>query len=313
LTYQVLCCGLNSKDISRLEAYLGPYCMDHCSGEELLRYYDEAVCVIVDPSSLSEGQWYFISEKRHRPCMPILFLVGSKREDLQYCLQDIPDVLQLNEENLTLGNKMELVSQTRWLCWHCTPAPMDDVFRSTRWDGGWYLLDLKTRGRDPSTGEILAVRMAYMSNYQIQWEWSAQIQPEDSSVETDMQDSITLEELVRGLDNLEHPDAPLLLFNGNAATDFLSHAYRRFGKRFTHEYLEVDNLAVRLFGYTFCREPEEILTAIGWNGVGGHVLKDPFLARVYDLSMAAFREMAEHYDVHCPGDFNTLYGEGAVD
>jgi len=72
-------------------------------------------------------------------------------------------------------------------------------------------------------------------------------------------------------------------------------------------------LAVRLFGYTFCREPEEILTAIGWNGVGGHILKDPFLARVYDLSMAAFREMAEHYDVHCPGDFNTLYGEGAVD
>jgi len=72
-------------------------------------------------------------------------------------------------------------------------------------------------------------------------------------------------------------------------------------------------LAVRLFGYTFCWEPEEILTAIGWSCVGRHVLKDLFLARVYDLSMAAFREMVEHYNALCPGDFNTLYGEGAVD
>ena len=313
MTYQVLCCGLSSKDISRLEAYLGPNCMDHCSGEELLRYYDEAVCVIVDPSSLSEEQWYFLSERRHRPYMPMLFLVGSQREEPQCFLKYIPDVLQLNEENLTLRDKMELISQTRWLCWHCTPAPMDEVFRSTQWNDGWYLLDLETRGTDSSTGEILAVRMAYMSNYQIEWEWSAQIQTQNSPIETNIQDSITLEELVRGLDNLEHTDAPLLLFNGNYVTDFLSHAYRKFGKRFTHEYLEIDNLAVRLFGYTFCREPDEILTAIGWNRVGMHVLKDPILAGVYDLSMAAFREMADHYDVHCPGDFNTLYGEGAVD
>ena len=83
MTYQVLCCGLSPKDIVRLESYLGPNCMDHCSGEELLRNYDEAVCVIVDPASLTEEQWYFLSERKHCPGMPILFWIGAQREDPQ--------------------------------------------------------------------------------------------------------------------------------------------------------------------------------------------------------------------------------------
>ena len=98
------------------------------------------------------------------------------------------------------------------------------------------------------------------------------------------------------------------------AMDWYFHAHPKYEREFQQVIVRENNNHGKISGgYTFCREPDEILTAIGWNRVGMHVLKDPILAGVYDLSMAAFREMADHYDVHCPGDFNTLYGEGAVD
>ena len=324
MIYQVLTCGLKPEDRKRIECYLDPWCLESCLADELVERYEDAVCVIADPSVLSEEQWYFLCERRRRPGMPMLLLTGEPREEAQQCIPEFCDVLQLCDgKRKVLRDQLYLVNQTRWLPWNCSSAAMDSVFRSTVWNDGWYLLDLTTSGEDPSVDEILVIRMAYMANYQIQWEWSAPITPEKpvsaeilkkkGLTEAYISDGVPLEEIVRGLNDLAYPDAPLLIFNENNTSDFITHAYRRYGKRSIHEFLEVDTLAIRLFGYTFQNKAEDILGAIGWNRVGQRALRDERLALLYDLSLAAFREMQEQYDVRAPGDFDKLYGEGAAE
>ena len=93
-------------------------------------------------------------------------------------------------------------------------------------------MDLVTSGPDPETDQILEVKLAYMANYQIQWQWSTVVKPETpvspavlqkvSIEEEELLGGMPLEELIRGLNDLQYPYAPFLLFEQDSTAGFIA-------------------------------------------------------------------------------------------
>jgi len=308
-----------------LELSLPHYNIVKCDPVRIVDEYKDSPALVINPSAVPAACWERIPVRKHEAGMPMLLLSHAPAEDLRADLIELSHTVDLTgNTDLKLRTAVKLLDLAARPCWDCSrSAIMDDTLQTTVWNDGWYLLDIETSGTDPIAHDIIAVKIAYMSNYQIEWEHATLVRPMrpippnierlTGITNEQLKDAEPLSEVVRGLNDLKYPLAPFLFTQERYIVEFLSIAYRQCWKRFTHEYLSVDALAARLFGYTLQKSPEKLLHDIGWECRGNRLLKDESLAVLYDLSMAVFCGLRENYDVRAPGDFDKLYGEGMVE
>ncbi len=320
----ILIIGLHPEEVKTLEWSMPSCQIEKCTADELLGKADGALAVVLAPDALSRPQWDALSAHGQQPGAPMILMTGAPGDDLKPNLPDFYHIIDLNSKSdTTLRRASGLLELAVNPCWDCHAISMDDTLRSTMWNDGWYLLDIETSGKNPLVDDIIAVSFAYMANYEIKGEYSTLVKPLRPISEKaeritgitneQLYDAMPLGELIRNLTDLEYPYAPFLFTSQAYMKSFLSAAYHACGKQFNAQYLSVDALAARLFGYTLMLDPSEMLDAIGCTRKGASVLQDPYLAEIYNISLAVFHGLKERFDVRAPGDFDKLYGEGMVD
>lgn len=286
------------------------------NNEKAMFIVSNAWCVFVNPKKLTATQLDILIfnhdiATRHTHAALLLFTQSFTREQQK----------QLDTDNL---NRIDLCSRF--------DRPLRDVENIVRkatmpcWDGlnrikyngfsdGWYFIDFETNGTDPLENDILSISIAYMANYQI-WEvekiYVQQNNPISEETEKELgitnemlKNGITKAELVDYLQNLPHP-APIILESEKYYLPFLKALFHLCGRKFDLPFIAVDGLAAIVFCHLRCRRVFDNLKNVERKYSRTQV-DDPYLAALYDLTLAVFENLQDRYDVHCPWQFHSLY------
>ena len=69
----------------------------------------------------------------------------------------------------------------------------------------------------------------------------------------------------------------------------------------------MDVLTAINFGYMLFRKPYDILQLIERHKYNRTAIGQPYLEKLYDLTLAVFESLQERYGVRAAGDFHSLY------
>ena len=327
MTNDIFCVGLTRTELQTLGVLLPitfqiipvtPEALDHAAVECVIA---QARCIILNPKRLSvdllddfmRGQDY--QRGNDVPVPIILFSDTMTREQRrEVFMPEYPlllvDLHERFDRNRNLAVK--LLRESAFPCWKNREA-----MRSNMFNDAWYLIDIETTGLDRWKDRIIAIRVARMANYGINWErptiYIRQPEPLPEGVaeitgitNAMLAGGVSLEEALEELDSLPCKDTPFLFTNEDFATGFLNTEYLRCGKTFDRPYVAIDKLASIPFGYLMQRKAWNIPALIGFETSG----KQPFddqLQKLYALSRCTFEALQTRYDVRCPGEFEKLY------
>ena len=327
MTNDIFCVGLTRTELQTLSVLLPitfriiPVSSETLDHTAVVRVIDQARCIILNPKRLSvdllddflRGQDY--QRWNDAPVPIILFSDTMTREQRrEVFLPEYPilsvDLHERFDRNRNLAVKLLRESTLPW--WQSREA-----MRSNMLNDAWYLIDIETTGLDRWKDRIIAIRVARMANYEINWErptiYIRQSEPLPAPVAeitgiTDemLAGGVSMEEALEELDSLPCKDTPFLFANEDFATGFLNAEYIRCGETFDRPYIAIDKLANIPFGYLMQRKVWNIPAMVGFEPVGNRPFDDQ-LQKLYALSRCTFEALQTRYDVRCPGEFERLY------
>ena len=182
--------------------------------------------------------------------------------------------------------------------------------------GGWWLLDLETSGFDPLTDDIIAVRLAYMENYELHQELSFHVlpkyplRPEIARLTglnpEDMSQAIPVARAVKRI-GMFVADAPLLIYHTEFALPFLRTAF--------HHYAEEEFLFPCL---SLCKVASPVLNVSKRQRLDALAAQlpepenrqpeDAELAKLYRVALATFKRLESSSGIQTVKDILLLYG-----
>ena len=327
MTNDLFCVGLTRTELQTLGILLpttfrvipvAPETLNHTAVERII---DQARCIILSPKRLSidllddflRGQDY---QRWNEAPVPIILFSDTvtRKQRHAVSLPEYP-ILSVNfherfDRNRNLAVK--LLRESTFPCWQNREAMRGNMFNDA-----WYLIDMETTGLDRWKDRIIAIRIARMANYEINWERPTIYIRQDKPLPTQIAEitgitdamlagGVSLEEALEELDSLPCKDTPFLFTNEDFATGFLNAEYLRCGKAFDRPYVAMDKLASIPFGYLMQRKARNIPALIGFEPAERQPLDDQ-LQKLYALSRCTFEALQTRYDVHCPGEFEKLY------
>lgn len=121
-----------------------------------------------------------------------------------------------------------------------------------------------------------------------------------------LEEGLTKEQAVEYLNNLP-TCSPIIFESYRYYVPFLKALYHSCGKRFDLPYVEIDGLAAIAFSYTSFRNPYDVLPAIKQRRIERTQVEHPYLAKLYDLTLAVFENLQDRYGINAAGDFHSLY------
>ena len=333
MTNDIFCVGLTRTELQTLGVLLPitfriiPVSLEALDHAAVVRVIDQARCIILNPKRLSvdllddflRGQDY--QRRNDAPVPIILFSDTMAREPRrEVFIPEYPilsvDLHERFDRNRNLAVK--LLRESTLPCWQNR-----EVMRSNMFNDAWYLLDIETTGLDRWKDRIIAIRVARMANYEINWErptiyirqaepLPAQISEITGITDNMLAGGVSMEEALEELDSLPCKDTPFLFANEDFATGFLNAEYLRCGKTFDRPYVAIDKLANIPFGYLMQRKAWNIPSLIAPE-LTENACFDTELQSLYALTKCTFEALLARYDVHCPGQFDKLYAADITD
>lgn len=295
-----------------------PFSVEDLENDEKAMFIvSNAWCVFVNPKKLTVEQLEILTDihKVATQCTHaalLLFTQPFTREQRKWLETDNLNRIDLcSRFDRPVRDAEEIVRKATMPCWNGL-----NRMKANGFNDGWYLLDFETTGRDPLEDDILSVSIAYMANYQI-WEvekyYIQQNDPISEELEIELGitnemlgSGITKEELVEYLQNLPH-EAPIIIASEKYDLPFLKALFHFCGHKFDLPFIAVDGLAAIVFCHLWCRRGLDNLKYIVERKYPRTPIDDPYLAALYDLTLAVFENLRDRYDVRCPGHFHTLY------
>ena len=318
MTNDIFCVGLTRTELQTLGVLLpitfriipvSSEALDHAA---VVRVIDQARCIILNPKRLSidllddflRGQDY---QRWNDAPVPILLFSANMTRQQQH---------ERIDRNRKLAVK--LLRESSLPCWQGRYT-----MRGNMLNDGWYLIDIETTGLDRWKDRIIAIRIARMANYEINWErptiyirqdkpLPAQISEITGITDDMLAGGVSMEEALEELDSLPCKDTPFLFTNEDFATGFLNAEYLRCGKTFDRPYVAIDKLANIPFGYLMQRRARNIPSLIAPE-LTENACFDTELQSLYALTKCTFEALLARYDVHCPGQFDKLYAADITD
>ena len=180
MTNDIFCVGLTRTELQTLGVLLpitfriipvSSEALDHAA---VVRVIDQARCIILNPKRLSvdllddflRGQDY---QRWNNAPVPIILFSGTmtKEQRREVFMPEYPilsvDLHERFDRNRNLAVK--LLRESTLPCWQNREA-----MRSNMFNDAWYLIDIETTGLDRWKDRIIAIRIARMANYEINWE-----------------------------------------------------------------------------------------------------------------------------------------------
>lgn len=320
----VLCLGLTRMQLHTLRCHfpigfsfyqVSAEAMD--DGENIEMAVSKAWCIFINPKKLKPGQLRLVVAAheyatQHTHAAILLFTDPFTVEQ-----KESVDTKVLHRVDLragldrTLRDTIEIIRKATMPCWDGMARMRSNVFND-----GWYLLDMETSGADPLEDDIISLSISYMADCKIQSTETLYIKQTHPITERIaaitgitnemLEHGITREQAVEHLNNLPSP-SPIILESSKYYLPFLKALYHSCGQKFDLPNVAIDGLAAIAFGYTIFRKPHEILPAIKQRKYKRMQIDRPYLAELYDLTLAVFENLQERYEIRVAGDFHSLY------
>ena len=322
----IACLGLTRMQMHTLRCHF-PIIYDLCpiSSEALfdadnLDYLmQKTCCAFINPKVLKADQLQKILTAheyatQHTAATMLLFTDAFTAEQ-----KDAVDTKSLHRVNLRRGRDFDLkdvvtlVKKARTPCF----SHMDEM-ESNMFNDGWYLMDLETSGLDWYEDEIISLSIAYMVDYEIEWEKQFYIKPskpisEDieriTGITNEMlEDGVSKEAVVDFLMNLPVP-APIICYSGDYYASFWNALLLSCGQRVKIPMLFMSDLAVRTFGYMKKRSAYDMLPLLQWRKYPRSHLGNEYLQKLHDLTLAVFEALQDRYNIRGAGELCQLYDD----
>lgn len=324
IDYTLLCYGLSRMEIHTLRCRF-PYGYSFRAmsdevinaTEPLRKAIGNTWCLFVNPKKLKPGQ---LSEviaaheyaTHHTHAAILLFTEPFTAEQKKRVDTKLLHRVNLRSEyDKNLQSAIKIIRTAQNLCWDGMAK-----MRSNMLNDGWYLLDIETTGTDPLEDDVISISISYMSNYEIQSVetlYIKQSQPISEEIEEltgitneMLEQGFTKEQAVAQLNNLPYP-APIIVKFYDYFIPFLKALYHSCGQKFQLPYVQMDVLTAINFGYMLFRKPYDILQLIERHKYNRTAIGQPYLEKLYDLTLAVFESLQERYGVRAAGDFHSLY------
>lgn len=285
--------------------------------EKAMFIVSNAWCVFVNPKKLTAEQLdvltfnHDIATRRTHAALLLFTQSFTREQQKRLHTDDLNRIDLCSRFDRPLRDAEDIVRKATMPCW----AGLNRM-KGNGFNDGWYFIDFETTGTDPLEDDILSVSIAYMANYQI-WEvekfYIQQSNPISEEMEKELgitnemlKGGITKTELVEYLQKLPHP-APIILETEKYYLPFLKALFHLCGRKFDLPLIAVDGLAAIVFCHLWCRRGRDNLKYIVERKYPRTQVDDPYLAAMYDLTLAVFENLQDRYDVHCPGQFHSLY------
>lgn len=327
MTNDIFCVGLTRTELQTLGVLLpitfriipvSSEALDHAA---VVRVIDQARCIILNPKRLSvdllddflRGQDY---QRWNNAPVPIILFSDTmtKEQRHEVFMPEYPILsVDLHERfNRNRNLAVKLLRESALPCWQ-----NQEAMRSNMFNDAWYLIDIETTGLDRWKDRIIAIRIARMANYEINWErptiyirqdepLPAQITEITGITDKMLAGGVSMEEVLEELDSLPCKDTPFLFTNEDFATGFLNAEYLRCGKTFDRPYVAIDKLANIPFGYLMQRKAWNIPALVGFKTLRKQPL-DEELQKLFALTACTFEALQTRCDVRCPEEFAKLY------
>lgn len=320
----VLCLGLTRMQLHTLRchfpigfSFFQVSADDFDDKENIEIAVSKAWCVFINPKKLKPDQLHKIVAAheyvvQHNHAAILLFTDPFTAEQ-----KESVDTKILHRVDLRAGmdralrDTIEIIRKATMPCWDGMARMRSNVFND-----GWYLLDMETSGTDPLTDDVISLSISYMADYKIQCTetlYIKQANPITQKIESVtgitnemLENGITKEQAVEYLNHLPHP-APIIIESSRYYLPFLKALYHSCGQKFDLPNVAIDGLAAITFGFTMFRKPHDILPRIKRRKYERTPIEHPYLAKLYDLTLAVFENLQDRYEVHSAGDFHSLY------
>lgn len=288
-----------------------------CDDEKLELLVQKTYCAFINPKALEVGQLQRILAAheyatQHTAATMLLFTDAFTAEQ-----KGAVDTKSLHRVNLRRGRDFDLkdvvtlVKKARMPCF----SHMDEM-KSNMFNDGWYLMDLETSGLDWYEDEIISLSIAYMVDYEIEWEKQFYIKPSKPAPEDVeritgitnemLEDGVSRETVVDFIMNLP-VSAPIICYSGDYYASFWNALLLSGGKREKFPMLFMSDLAALVFGYMKQRATYEILPLLQRRKYRRSHLENEYLQKLCDLTLAVFESLQERYDIHGAGELCQLY------
>ena len=324
IDYTILCYGLTRSQVHTLKCRF-PYGYDFCVIPEgelddldlLRRVVGSTWCLFINPKKLRPGQLSEIIAAhrfatQHTHAAILLFTAPFTAEQKeQVDTKSLHRVDLRADYDKTLHRAIKMIKTAQNICWDGMAK-----MRSNMLNDGWYLLDMETTGTDPLEDDVISISVSYMADYKIQSTetlYIKQSQPITEEIEKItgitnemLEAGISKEQAVEHLNHLPYP-APLVVKFYDYFIPFLKVLYHSCGQKFKQPYIQMDVLAAINFGYTLFREPYDVLPLLEQRTLDRTPIEQPYLEKLYDLTIAVFENLQDRYAVRAAGDFHKLY------
>ncbi len=197
-------------------------------------------------------------------------------------------------------------------------SPLLNLTGTVHWRDRWWLLDVETSGLDRQEDDIIALRLAWMENYNVIQEREILVRPRRPlrpwvegltgiSNQT-LEQALPLEEALRELDAL---DSPLLFLDRDFTLSFLRIACSRCGREFSKLCLLLDRLTAMLLGGSPRQKTERFLEKLPLpDCFRGVPPRNTDLRKLYELSLAVFYALENVHHIQDTAQLNdwNFYG-----
>ena len=277
----------------------------------------ESLCLFINPKKLDELQLRDLLQEHeyaaaHTHAAVLLFTSSfTKQQRYEVDTEPLHRVDLKARFDKTLRDAVEFIRKASMPCWDGLKRMEGNMFND-----GWYLLDLTSTGIDPTSDEVIAITIAYMSQYELQEKETIYIKPSRPLTEEDeaitgitnemLEAGMSKAEAVSYLEHLPLP-APFILETEKYDYPALKALYHFCGKKFDHPYVAIDGLAAIAFGYKLLRRSADLVKAVSDRMQRYIPEEDRNIAELYALTLAVFDNLQNRYNVRCPGQFKSLY------
>ena len=203
--------------------------------------------------------------------------------------------LRIMSSNRTNKERNEKITRNTYKPPYLSHTLPEQSFRDA-----WWLLDVETSSVSPERGEIIALRLALMENYEASQEQTIFVRPcQNLSLGIQRLTGITNEDLYRALPHhvAVHRlkaltrQAPLIFWNGGFCLPFLCKLFQTGYSEFDVPHLLLDGLGEQLLGDNLDKSPRRTLDGI--DITCNSSLQNHYLAELHTLSALLFQRLEE--------------------
>jgi len=164
--------------------------------------------------------------------------------------------------------------------------------------------------------DVISLSISFMADYNVlstETLYIRQINPISADIEEItgisnemLEQGVTKEQAVEYLNNLSSP-SPIIIESSKYYLPFLKALYHSCGQKFELPNVAIDGLAAIVFGHTLSKTPKKMAASIKQRKYPRTPVAQPYLARLYDLTLSVFENLQDRYGVRAAGDFHSLY------